>query len=60
MRPLNAEVNDPEVLAASRGERGFADRPVREPLAQVTHGGDGAKHDMYREPRGQRRPRLVR
>jgi hypothetical protein len=52
VRALDAEVDDPEVLAAGRGERRLADRPVGEPSAQVADVSDDAQHDVDRMSRG--------
>src|SRR5678816_4181978 len=60
MRALDAEVDDPEVLAARRGERRIADRLVGEPSAQVADVSDDAQHDVDRMPRGELGPYLVR
>src|SRR5678815_5524541 len=60
MRALDAEVDDPEVLAARRGERRIADRLVGEPSAQVADCSDDAQHDVDRMPRGELGPYLVR
>jgi hypothetical protein len=60
VRALDAEVDDPEVLAARRGERRLADRLVGEPAAQVADVPDDAQHDVDRMPRGELGPYLVR
>ena len=52
MRALDAEVDDPEVLAARRGERRLADRLVGEPSPQVADVSDDAQHDVDRMSRG--------
>src|SRR5262245_6302473 len=60
MRALDAEVNDPEVLAQGRRQRRLADRLVGEPSAQVADVSDDAQHDVDRMPRGELGPYLVR
>jgi hypothetical protein len=57
---LDAEVNDPEILALRRRDRGFADRLIHAATAQVTDGSDHAQHDVHRVPGIERRPLLVR
>ena len=51
VRALDAEVNDPEVLAPSGGERGFANRPIDAPAAQVADRADYPQYDMNGIPR---------
>jgi hypothetical protein len=57
---LDAEMTDPKILAASGGQRGFADRLVDATAAQVADGTDRPQRDMYGIPRMQKRPLLVR
>src|SRR5882672_6946963 len=60
MRPLDAELDDAEVLAPRRGERGFADRLVDAATAQVADRADNPQRDVQGIPRMQKRPLLVR
>src|SRR5262245_24879330 len=60
MRALDAQMDDPEVLAARRGERRLADCLVREPAPQVADVLDDAQHDVDRIPLGELGPFLVR
>jgi len=60
VRTLDADVDDPEVLAPGRGQRGFADRLVREPAAQAADRADDPQDDVHRMPRLELGPRLVR
>jgi hypothetical protein len=59
VRTLDTEVHDPEVLAPCGGERGFADRLVHAPPAQVANRPDHPQRDMHGIPRMQKRPLLV-
>jgi hypothetical protein len=52
-------VHDPEVLAPRRRERGFADRLVDAPAAQVADRAHGPQDHMNWVPRVEERPRLV-
>jgi hypothetical protein len=58
--PLDAELDDAEVLASRCGERGLADRLVHAPPAQVADGADHPQDDVNRVPRVQERSFLVR
>jgi hypothetical protein len=60
VRALDADVDDPEVLASRRRERRFADRLVGEPAAQAAHRGDGPQHDVHRVPGVELGPLAVR
>src|ERR1044071_6937025 len=60
VRALDAELNDAEVLAQRRGERGLADRLVHAAPAQVADGADHSQDDVDRIPRMEERPFLVR
>jgi hypothetical protein len=57
---LDAEVHDPEAFAPSGGERGFTDRPVDTPAAQVADRADDPQHDMNGIPCVKVRSLLVR
>ena len=60
MGALDAEVDDAEVLAPRRRERGFADCLVDAAPAQVADRADDPQHDVDRVARMKERPRLVR
>ena len=60
VRALDAEVDDPEVLASGRRERRFADRTIGEPAAQVADRADDPQDHVDRMPREQIRAGLVR
>src|SRR5678816_4172575 len=60
VRALDAEVDDPEVLAARRCQRRLANRLVGEPSAQVADVSDDAQHHVDRMSRGELGPNLVR
>jgi hypothetical protein len=53
---LHAEVNDPEVLASRSRERGFSDRAVAEPAAQVADCRDDPQGHVHRVAGMERRP----
>ena len=60
MGALDAEMDDPEVLAPRRGQRGLADRLIDAAAAQVADRADRAQRDVHRIPRVEERPLLVR
>jgi hypothetical protein len=60
VRTLDAEVHDPEVLTPGGGERGFADRPIDAPAAQVADRPDHSQHNVDGIPLVEIRPLLVR
>src|SRR4029078_12921428 len=57
---LDAQMDDPEVLAPRRGQRRLANRPVDTAAAQVTYGADRPQGDVNRIACMEKRPRLVR
>ena len=50
VRALDADVHDPEVLAPGGGERGLADRAIREPAAQGADRADDPQDHVDRVP----------
>src|ERR1043165_5353908 len=60
MRALHAEVDDPEVLAPCRGQRGPPDRLIDTAAAQATDRADHAQRDVHRVARVVERPLRVR
>ena len=60
VRALDADMHDAEVLAPGRGERGFADRTIGEPAAQVADRADDPQDHVDRVPRVEIRAGLVR
>jgi hypothetical protein len=57
--PLDAEVDDPEVITARRRERRLADRVIHAAATEVADGGDRPQHHVHWMPCMQKRPRLV-
>ena len=57
---LDTDVHDPEVFAPGGGERGFADRAIGEPAAEVADRANGPQDHMDRIPCVQLRAGLVR
>ncbi|HMG54572.1 MAG TPA: hypothetical protein VK601_13840 [Kofleriaceae bacterium] len=57
---LDAEMNDPEVLAPRGDERRLAHRMVDAAAAQVADGAHHPQHDVHGIPRVEKRPLLVR
>jgi hypothetical protein len=60
MCALDADVHDAEVLAPRGRQRGFADRAIGEPAAQVADRTDDPQDDVHGMPRLELGPRLVR
>jgi hypothetical protein len=60
VRALDTGVNDPEVVAPHRRDRGFADRVIRAATAQTADGVHRSQCDVDGMPGVQKRPRLVR
>jgi hypothetical protein len=60
MRALDTGMNDPEVFAAHRRDRSFADRVICAATAQAADGVHRSQRDVDGMPGVQKRPRLVR
>jgi hypothetical protein len=60
VRALNAEVDDPEVLAPGGRQRGLPDRVIDAAATQVADRADRTQHDMHRIACVQVRPLFVR